>query len=127
MVARARSRGYNIDEDEPFALPEQDSSLTPQPDAAFAASAFDVSQSQASGADRHTAGSVANAPGAAPAFENFADAANAGARNAAWDSGWGQAGWDADPSAPEGSGDFDPPDSNWGNSPSSAGGSDPWR
>ena len=126
VVARARSRGYNVDDDEPITLPGQETPLTPQPDAAFVAPDFDGLQRQMGGSTPPMAGSPAGAAGVAPAFENFADAAGAGTHNAGWDSTWEQVSWDSDPSAREGSGDFDPPDNVWGNSPAGASAADPW-
>ncbi len=126
VVARARSRGYNVDDDEPIILPGQETPLTPQPDAAFVAPDFDGLQRQMGGSTPPMAGSPAGAAGVAPAFENFADAAGAGTHNAGWDSTWEQVSWDSDPSAREGSGDFDPPDNVWGNSPAGASAADPW-
>ena len=126
VVARARSRGYNVEDDEPITLPGQETSPTPQPDAAFVASDFDGLQRQMGGPTPPMAGSPAGAAGVAPAFENFVDAADTGRHNAGWDSTWEQVSWDSDPSAREGSGDFDPPDNVWGSSPADAGAADPW-
>ena len=126
VVARARSRGYNVEDDEPNSLPGQETPLTPQPDATFVAPDFDGLQTQMGGPTPPTAGSPAGAAGVAPAFENFVDAADAGRHNAGWDSTWEQVSWDSDPSAREGSGDFDPPDNVWGSSPAGAGAADPW-
>ena len=142
VVARARSRGYNMDDDEEaITLPAPamgrsqhfgrldnggnlDSPLTPQSDVPFVAPDFDGLPSQAGGANRQTAGGAESAPGVSPAFENFTDSAAAGAHNAAWDTAWGQVGWGAEQSSSEGSDDFEPPDNVWGSSP--AGAADPW-
>ena len=141
MVARARNRGYNVEEDEErITLPGQDSPLTPQPEFAFAASDFDGSQRRVGEANRQTAAGPAYAPNPSPAFENFADAATAATQNAAWDTNWDQGGpfgttpsaghlgqtraWGAEQSSSEGSGDYDPPDSIWTRSERNPWGSD---
>ncbi len=180
VVARARSRGYNMDDDEDptVTLPGQDSPLTPgyaaasgssdswyhsnAPDSAFGSSNVAGGPAHAS-YPPSVAGSVhpAGSPGHSPAFENIADTpperfagssssdgwqdANAGTQESAWDSGWDQGGWGANPSAVPGSGDFgrtESSDDNWGwsspspsdgafgddqnNAPAGAGSDDPW-
>ena len=132
VVARARSRGYNVEDDQgPMTLPGQGSSLTPEYVADFSSSdswqpanlaAADPIQPVFGGGQNKpeatfvTPGAVgggSGTPTVAPAFENFADSASAGTHNAAWDTAWDQVSWGSEQSSSEESGDFDPPDDIW--------------
>ena len=132
VVARARSRGYNVEDDQgPMTLPGQGSSLTPEYVADFSSSdswqpanlaaadpirpAFGGGQNkpEATFVTPGAVGGGSGTPTVAPAFENFADSASAGTDNAAWDTAWDQVSWGSEQSSSEESGDFDPPDDIW--------------
>ena len=118
VVARARSRGYNVDDDQgPMTLSGQGSSLTPEYVADFSSSdSWQPANLAAADPIRPAFGGGQIKPEAtlvAPAFENFADSASAGTHNAAWDTAWDQVSWGAEQSSSEESGDFDPPDDIW--------------
>ena len=118
VVARARSRGYNVDDDQgPMTLSGQGSSLTPEYVADFSSSdSWQPANLAAADPIRPAFGGGEIKPEAtlvAPAFENFADSASAGTHNAAWDTAWDQVSWGAEQSSSEESGDFDPPDDIW--------------
>ena len=125
VVARARTRGYNMEDDEDpgLTLPGQDSPLTP----GYAAAPV---MSNAAGGPAHAPypppvpGPAAGSPGYSPALEISADAAaarpagtgssdgwqgaGAGKHESAWDSAWDQKGWGGDPYSAAGSDDFGP-------------------
>ena len=113
VVARARSRGYN---GEDLDVADSGSSESWQP----------ANLPEATFVSTGALGGRSDAPTVAPAFENLADTAPAGTNNAAWDSAWEQVSWGSEQTPSEKSGDFDPPDNVWGNSPAGAGASDPW-
>ncbi len=136
VVARTRTRGYNMEEDEDpgLTLPGQDSPLTPGyaaapgspnswhnangPDAAFVTSSTAGGPAQAS-YPPPTPGPAAGLPGYSPAFENIADpAAERSAGSGSTDS-WQGAGAGPQESAWDSAWD----QSGWGGDPYSAAGS----
>ena len=134
VVARARTRGYNMDNDEDpgLTLPGQDSSLTPayaaashSPDSRHHANgpgaAFVTSNAAGGPAHAYPQGKPRGSPAVPLPFERFAGSGSSDswqdAGEGTQESAWDQRGWGADAYPAAGSGEFgrtEPSGDNWG-------------